>query len=428
MAAPQDVNIFGQPGSSTTLDGLFKRIYGDKLENVIPEFTQLQVDIPFKRAKKLGLIFEQPVVIGLEQGVTYAATGSGAFTIRAPAAGRVKNAQVTGSQHVLRAQVDYESLFSGEGTPEAFENTMGVVVRNMLESVRRRLEIDFLYGQDNSGIGVVSSVASLVITITTASWAPGIWAGMENAAIEVFAPASPPTTQRTGVAYITAVDLDARTITVDAVPTSTAANDVIFFRDQRTTSAWNVMIGLHKILTNTGVLFNIDAALFSLWKGNVQSAGSLDLSFDVFLKGCAKTTAKGASGAMNVYVNPIGWANLMSDQAALRRFDKADGSTTYEIGAEQIKFHNQTGTLTIKSHPCVKEGFCYAIMPSLFKRVGATDVTFDNSRMEGVAGPANQFFRPLADNAGVEVRCYSHQALFTDAPGKSFAVNNIVNS
>lgn len=438
MAAPQVGNAFGDATSGTplgNLNGLFKKIYGDKLDNLIPEFTQIQVDIPFKRSKKIGLEFEQPVIIGLEQGFTYARSGAGAFTLNNPAAGKILPAKIRGSQHVLRSQVDYESLFSGEGSPEAFENTMGVVVRNMLESIRRRIEIDFLYGQDVNGIGTIASGGTTTTwVITTSQWAPGIWAGMEGAALETFAAANPLVTKRVGTAYVTSVDLDAKSITVDAAPAASANTDVITFAGQRLgsgdtpTNTWNVMVGLHAILTNTGTLFNIDAATYNLWKGNTQTSGSLDLSMDALLKGDAKRVAKGGSGPLNVYVNPLAWANLMSDQAALRRFDKEDSGSTYEVGAEKILFHSQAGPLAIKSHPCVKEGFAYAIAPRLFKRVGATDVTFDNSRMVGVSAGADQFFRPLADSAGVEVRCYSHQAIFTDMPGKNFLVNNIVNS
>ncbi len=440
MAASTGAHIFGD-GSLATLNGLFKKIYGDKLENVIPEFTQLQMDIPFKRAKRQGLVFNQPVVIGLEQGVTYAKSGAGAFSIKSPKAGKIRPAEITGSQHVLRAAVDYESLFAGEGEPQAFENTMGVVVRNMLESMRRRLEIDLLYGQADAGLGVISAVTvgpPDVLTLTTASWAPGIWAGMEGALLNFFAPASPPVTGRGAAAptpedaILDSVDLDARTLTLSTTaPALTAANDVIFFAGQRNTDStieWNVMVGLHKILTNTGTLFGISATTFNLWKANTISAASGELTFTRLLKGCALTTAKGASGPMTAYINPTAWANMMSDLSALRRYDKQDGNMTYEMGAESIKFHNQTGTVTIKSHPCVKEGFAYVIANGIFKRLGATDLTFDNSRMEGVGGAANQFFRPLSDHAGVEVRCFSHQALFTDAPGKNFIVTAIVNS
>lgn len=432
--AQQIANVFGEgstPQTLGSLNGLFKKIYGDKLENVIPEFTQLQVDIPWRRAKKLGLVFEQPVVIGLEQGVTYMRSGAGVVDLEDAAAGRIRPAQVSGSQHVLRAAVDYESLFAGEGAPEAFENSMGVIVRNMVESIRRRLEIDLFYGQNPLGIGQVSTAVSTLITVITAQWAPGIWAGMEQAHIEFWNDDDPLVTQRDAATdfYITAVDLDARTITVDTAPTTVVANDVILFKGQYSSSAaaWQVMAGIHKILTNTGTLFGISASQFNLWKGNGVSAASLGLTFTLFLRGCAKVVSKGASGTMTAYINPTGWAQLMNDQAALRRFAKEDGNSIYEVGADAIRYHNQTGQITIKSHPVVKEGYAYVIMPSLFRRIGATDVTFDSSRMVGVMGPANQFFLPLQDKNAVEVRCYSHQALFTDAPGKTFYISSIVN-
>lgn len=456
----------------TEADGLAKRIYGDKLENLIPEFAQWQTDIPFKRAKKLGLQFEQPVILGMEQGVSYLKFKGGPKTLGKPVASSLKNALVQGSQHFLVSQIDYETLFSCEGDPEAFKNSTGLLFESMMESIRRRLEIDLGYGQCIQGLGTltgspgsVAAGASVTWTITTAEWAPGIWAGMENAQLDVYAAPTggPPTTTfaaRLNTAKpltLTTADLEARTITVSnptgGTTTSPSAGAVIFFSNDNGTAspqemaqmpaagniftASNMMAGIHRILaadatyeTANDETFGILPSVSALWRSVQQSAGSLDLSFDTFLKAGAKLTAKGASGEVKAYINPLTWANLMSDQAALRRYTKEDGNSTYELGANEIKFHNQTGTFTIKAHPCVKEGYAYAIQPKLWKRLGATDITFDNARMESLGGQpsGSQFFVPVQGANYVEMKCYSHQALFSTAPGKSIFINNIVNS
>jgi hypothetical protein len=43
--------------TKSALDGLFKDVYGDKLESLIPDFALLQKKIGFSEAKKTGRDF-----------------------------------------------------------------------------------------------------------------------------------------------------------------------------------------------------------------------------------------------------------------------------------------------------------------------------------------------------------------------------------
>jgi hypothetical protein len=422
----------------TTLDGLFKERFAPSLENAIPEIMDLQVRTKFYRDKRLGLLYRQPVILGREHGFSYIIQGDSNTslpTLATAIAGQIKPAQVVGFQHVGRSQIDYASLHEGEDLQQAFDNSFGVVARNLKDSHHYRLEIDLLYGQDSNGLGTVSAAtvgANGTIVVTTAQWASGMWNGAEGALIGVLSSAL--TTSR-GTFTITAVDADARQITGDTIPAATVATDVLVFGDpagsvgMRSTSTWRAQVGLHKILNNTsGTIFNVSSTSFSLWRGNVFSAGSVDLTFEHILKSFAKASFKGATGQYVTYVNLTTFANMMSDQAALRRYDKADSPATYVVGAKDITFYTQTGEIMIKGHPMVKEGFAYGFAPRLFKRVGATDITFDNTRMEGFERGTNQFFVTIPDKPGVEIRSFDDQALFTESIGKSFAITSIVNS
>lgn len=42
-----------------TLDGLYKDVYGDSLDSLLPDFSKLLKMIPFKEAKKTGRDFVQ---------------------------------------------------------------------------------------------------------------------------------------------------------------------------------------------------------------------------------------------------------------------------------------------------------------------------------------------------------------------------------
>ena len=96
----------------------------------------------------------------------------------------------------------------------------------MLRSMAKKLEIEMLYGQ--MGYATVSSVSGSVITITTAEWAPGIWAGAEGMPIEIRD--SSGATSR-GTFTVSAVSMDNRTITTDsAPPASVTSGDVIWHK------------------------------------------------------------------------------------------------------------------------------------------------------------------------------------------------------
>jgi len=106
----------------------------------------------------LGFVRRQPVILGREHGFSYIIQGdsnSGLPTLAAAVAGQIKPAQVVGFQHVGRSQIDYASLHEGEDLQQAFDNSFGVVARNLKDSHHYRLEIDLLYGQDTNGLGTV---------------------------------------------------------------------------------------------------------------------------------------------------------------------------------------------------------------------------------------------------------------------------------
>lgn len=406
---------------ASTLTGLFKEVYAPSLEFLMPKNLRFQNDINFVPSSQMpGNNFNQPVVVQHEHGFTYAATGVGAFTINAAVPGQIKNAQVLGSQMLLESRMDYESAArASTGGKRAFVQATKYMVENMWQSSRKRLEIDLLYGQ--VGLATISNVATNVFTITTTEFAPGIWAGMEGASIETFT--SDLATQRTNAATITAVDLGARTITVDTAPTGTVATDVIMFEGQiEATPTYNTMAGIHKIMANAGSLFGIDAATYSLWKANTLAISSVNLSFEAVQKLVAQCVGKGADADLNLYVNPSTWATLLSDQAGLRRHGDPNKSTKYTLGSENIEFFSQIGKITIKASIYVKEGYAYLLTPSKFHRIGATDITFR------LPDRGDEFFFHLPQNAGYALRTYSNQAVFSECPGVCGYHSGIVNT
>jgi hypothetical protein len=388
-----------------------KQLYSDRIQDLIPEGVKLLNKIPFNAKQKLGDYYHQPVILSHEHGVTFSSAGGEAFTLNDAINGVMKDAQVRGSELVLRSRLSYAAASRSLSSEAAFKDATKLLVQNMLRSVTKKLEIEMLYGQ--VGYGVVSAVSGFDITISQKEWAPGIFAGAEGMKIQIRD--STGVTPRVGTATITSVNFDTRTITVDAVPTGTIATDVIWHDGAYN----NEFAGVHKIISNSSTLFNIDASVYNLWKGNTYDAGNAKLSFNKIQDAIAKAVEKGLDSDVVVMVNPLSWADLLSEQAALRRYDGSYSSSIAEAGSKEIKFHGQNGMVEIIPSIFVKRGYAYVLCMEDFMRVGSTEVTFQRP------GKQDEFFRELENSAGFELRSYCDMALFTSSPSKNVLISNI---
>jgi len=123
-------------------------------------------------------------------------------------------AQIDGSQLLLASRLDYEAAAKASGSKKAFLGATQHLVENMLESMGHRQEVAMLYG--GVGLGTMASASgsgtTRVLTITTAKFAAGIWSGAENACIDVYNSSTKLNTNADVI--VTAVDLDARTVSV----------------------------------------------------------------------------------------------------------------------------------------------------------------------------------------------------------------------
>lgn len=399
----------------TTLNGLFKEVYADKLENLIPEGTKLMQKVPFSpRKKELGSLYHQPVVLGLEHGITYAGPTEDAFALDDAVPGVIRDATVQGSQMMLRSRLGIAAASrASSGEPKAFENATKFLVRNMLRSMARRLEVGLFYG--GVGIGEVGALpGGNDIQIATAEWAPGIWAGSEQMKVEIFDATS---TVSRGDAQVTSIDMDSRTITVNALPVGTLVTDKIYFKGAQGKEA----VGIHYILTNTGALFGINAANFTLWRGNEVDLSGNPLSFAAVQDAIARAVEKGLDSAVAVMVNPRTWSDLLTEQTALRQYDSSYKVSVAEAGHQEIVFYGQNGKVEIIPSIYVKEGYAYVLCMEEMLRIGSTDITFKRPDQ------GDTFFRELENAAGYELRAYSDQALFCYAPGKNTLISGITN-
>lgn len=399
--------------------------------------------IPFVPAElQNGKQYEQPVVLSAEAGFTYSLDTQNAYDLNDSVGMNMQSAIVPGADIVLDSTVGYNQAARASHSATSFKSVMSTKFENMLKSTEKRLEIAYLYG--NTGIGVAplqdvgSPTTSLTFTVSTASWATGIWTGSENANI-VFARVSDNTAVDSLRSFkISAVDPDLRTITVVAGTQGTAgtiatletaieahALNVFWYGSvsgSAGTFAYAEMAGLKKIFTNTGSLFGIDAAVYDLWRGNsVTTTGQLTMA--KVLSAVSKAVQRGLDSDAVVLVNPSTWADLASNLAALRRFDGSYSRKKAENGSEVLEYVSQNGALKIVSYNIVKEGDCFIFPEDKVMRIGARELGLNDPTR-----PADEIFFTIPGKAGVGLRAYTNQAIFVEAPAQGVYISGIVNS
>jgi hypothetical protein len=398
-----------------SLNAMFKENYADKIEDLIPDGVKVLNMIKFMpKDKQPGNLYHQPVILGLEHGVTFASSDEDAFNLNAPIAGVIKDAQVRGYPMVLRSVLGYTAASrAAQGGKQAFMDATKYLVSNMLRSVTKKLEIEMLYGQ--MGYASVASNVGPLLTITTSEWAPGIWAGAEGMPVEIRSVSG---AVSRGVFTVASVSMDNQTVTLNEDPSPLTPGDVIWHKG----AYGNEFPGIHFILNNTGTIFNINAGVYNLFKGNNYPAGGAALSFNKLNLAAARGVEKGQDGKLVAFVNPRAWSNMMNDQAALRRYDGSYSKEKAEMGSKSILFHSQNGEIEIQPSIYIKQGYAFLLNVEDWMRVGSQDVSFKRP------GQGEEFFRDLENAAGYELRLYTDQAVFCMAPGRSTFISGIVNS
>lgn len=419
------------------LTGLYKERYAKDIETLYTASTVFRDDVAFVPAdQQNGLNFNQPVVMSPEQGFTYAAPSStpSPAPMNAAVSMQMQNAVVAPFQMLARCVLDYETATRSIAN-RAFQPAALLQMTNVMEQAKTRLELSLLYGQE--GFGVTSASAAVnatttTVTFTAATWADATFGASLNSLVSFWTAAGViiGAAAADQVFVITKISTAARTVTVTSTSAgatalvAAAAGASIFYFGARTSSTvFNEMPGLSKIIGNTGVLFGIDAAAYDLWTGNSVAVGG-QLTFDKLNAAIAVAVGRGLISDVTVYVNPLTWGNLLNQQNALRHYDTSYSPAKAQNGSKSIEFYSQTGKLTIKVHPFVKPGDAFAVPVNKLHRVGSTDITF---QVPGPGGKDKDMFQDLVDSAGYQYKLYSAQTLFCSSPAQLVKLTGIVN-
>ena len=403
----------------TALVGNFRQAWGNNVPELFKFVAPLTNRLKFSPPEKeVGGIYHQPVDLQQEHGFTYSAADS-TPTLLASVAGKMGDAQIGGSQIFGRSRVTYESIMRSANSAQAVKQATKHVVRRLGLSGTKRLEIDILHGR--RGIGVISAISGTsttrVLTISDASWAAGIWAGMENCTLDAY---------RTNAAYadtkinanapivLTAVNVTDKKLSVSGNSTDltsldsyAASTGFLFFETSSTTAS---MAGIDTIVRNTGTLFNISATDYALWGGNTYSTSTGTPSMAKFLEALAMAQSFGLQGMKaTAIVSPKCYGVLNSDEAALVRHGVAKKKG--ENGFESLEYNGSTGPLEILAHAFQKDGLAHIVVEEEIHRVGAQDLDFVSRGANG-----EKLILEVADSPTSEMRLQSHQAIYCEAP------------
>lgn len=403
----------------STLSGLYKSVYAEKGPiAALPEFSVIQELVPFKAAKKEGKNYNTPIVVSDEHGFSYGDAGE-TVTLNQEIAATLKNIEVTGSQILGQASLNYDAAARAIEGEAAFMDSAHLVIRNLMESHSKKLEMSLLYGR--CGLAIVDSLDSQNILIKSSSWSDGMMQALVGAKLDVYIPNS---TVRAADLTVTAIDPENFKITVSGTTSGIVQNDVIFFKGQvGTTMGTNdkECAGLHYIMSNAGSLFGVDASVYPSWKAQAYSAQNAPLTMGKVLSGAALASARGGlSEEAVLLVNPFTWSDLNKDQAAL--VIQNPSKETASNGFAEIVYRGVSGKIRVISHSAVRRGNAYLFAPKNAKRIGSVDIT--NKR----PGSDEEIFFDSQTLSAHVIRSYSNQAIFLEKPAQTCLFTNIASS
>lgn len=422
--------------TSTTMNGLAKKVFGD-FNKAIPEFAVLQELLPWQERAKTGDLYEELIQITRSHGFTFArSTRRTGYTLADVVSLQTQPAQVQPSEIVGREQIAYGMLYAAEKAGEkAYAAAIGEALMSVLESHRFYLEYFMLYGDGGAtgasngltgsqpGLGTFDEAGpastTWTATMSRKSWAPGIWAQMENGKIDVYS--SDLATKRNSAA-ITVTSISAAT---HEISLSGASGDIdaIAVGDVAVpyASKGECMAGLDVIATNTGSLFSLSATTYGIWNANRVDHGAVPASVLDVHKVLATAIGRGLSGDVVALVSHFAFMDMIEDTTALRRFVE-DTRSEVDQGTEKLTFYGANGgKIEFRSHPMVKAGDAFLFRPKELVRGGDSDVA------KGIPGqPGDDFFFNRPDNAACEVRNFSSQFIIHKKPSFLTKLYNIL--
>jgi hypothetical protein len=449
--------------ADATQVNIFKTRYADQIADLIPREMHLSRDIPFSQTARVGANYVAAAILSAETGWTLA-DGLSAAVLNSPRSGTVKQATINAATTTLSSVVPWSSFSRSSGGDEvAFIEATKYIVKNNLKSHERLQETLRIYANSYDQLGYVSyytgvydnvswtngsgtingitfsggisttpvSGTQYAVLFEPGQFAAGHWVGNDgNPGCAVYLINNVGSVVASG--SLVKVYTDYHYIVVDfggSVPPSATAEysplqipasgtlrvcfqGMEFNSSIAGTTTSSAYVGIQRIMgTQTGSLFGITVDNYSLWQSSVFNCNGQYLSFDMIQKGLGQTyNHSGVEGDIKIYLNPNAWARLAVDQASLRMYDSSYKVTRAENGFKELRYESQTGSASLVSHRCVKEGEAFGLFLSSWVRGGSAEISMT------VPGSNVPIIYPLESQQGFKFNSYSDQFLFCNMP------------
>lgn len=399
-----------------------------------------------------------------------------------PRAGQTPDAQLQGMQIIGRSQLTYEVLArtTAEGVngtetdkKKAVRSASKIAMEGLLQGTLKKLESQMLHGREGLGQldttpATLSNVVATTyegvagfhcdIAISASTWSEALWLMLEGHTLDLFADsAGLPSGAKLNTAVNTALSgTNQNGFIITAInPTTPLTNAVAtgrvirLFHSSGTAGVtgtgvlggWTTpatpsvatqhlmyesasptveFVGLGLMAQNSGTLFNINAANYSMWRGNVfTNVGNLRLS--TLIRYLARPINAGGQGLRYRAVVPTDlFAQFANDESTLRRYAAVTGKA--ENGFDTIEMYAPGGsTLEILGHNLQKDGRVIAYVPDEIMRVGSQDLDFVNRS----ARRREDFVLEVANQPASEVRLFGQFAPICATPRHMLSLTGV---
>ena len=331
--------------TSQDLNALFKEVYRDKVENLVPEGIQLLKDIPFSEQEKIGESLQVAVRASDEANFTFTNDTVSAVALNEAIPARYLTAEVVPTTIVLRAQLSYQQAAKTAAKKKAIEVGTQQIFDSLKLTMDRKLEDVFFNGSEdifpldevdrrvgnptrNPDVNIVAGTDLLrFVTAMVPLWDAGEdTERIANTEIEIYVGALGGLEDRPGVSQgdriasgirIKSINADRRTLTLDTTNVvlggttiETKGSDVLRFIVRG--EADHSLLGLEQLLTTTDNLYGIPVNDVSGYftPGAYEVGGALTV--DHIVKAAEVAVPNGLEGRAVLYVNTAAFNNPVS--------------------------------------------------------------------------------------------------------------------
>lgn len=437
MAAPGAVESYSSLGAA------LKEVVADGIKRIQVDHALLQKFAPFSQIDDPdGLKYVQPTLVRYPDGFTHIPGMSGPTKLNPARSGKVERAEIISSSIYLVDAIDADIMDRTKLAKAAVKKALSIILPSMIEACKREYEAVLLYGRQgrakisnvSSWNAIVTTGGVTVLTIDKAEWASGLWAGVEGMEISFYDSGN--TDAYMGTANIKTVDMDLRTLTLDANLTTklqTATGPLTVWRASTRQAANNgtmlESMGLFGILANTGVLFNIDAAAWNLYKSTQVAVGG-ELTLAELLTASNKGSFKGLSSGAVAFIPTDSWTDLSTEETTFRKW--VDGPRgKLKIGADALEFTGASGHFGVKAHAMIKRGHGMLLnvdgQATVPEDVGR-DFCIIGNREWSPEGYDGKELHLVPGTTWYEIRQKCNKSPFVNPPGRSVLLTGIADS